>query len=99
MGFGEALNTLEQVRGRVETQALEHHETQPVHLPTTEEAELTRLNIALINTEDRRSDRRCQRDLHDRAAYESKRFSQVDNRPSGTSVHAAARSISQCSGN
>ncbi len=50
--FGEALNTLEQVRGRVETQALEHHETQPVHLPTTEEAELTRLNIALINTED-----------------------------------------------
>jgi len=40
------------VRGRVETQALEHHETQPVHLPTPEEAELTRLNIALINTED-----------------------------------------------
>lgn len=50
--FAEALNTLEQVRGRAETQALEHHETQPVHLPTTEEAELTRLNIALINTED-----------------------------------------------
>ncbi len=50
--FGEALNTLEQVRGRVETQALEHHETQAVHPPTTEEAELTRLNIALINAED-----------------------------------------------
>jgi len=50
--FAEALNTLEQVRGRIETQALEHHETQPVHLPTPEESELTHLNIALINTED-----------------------------------------------
>ena len=50
--YAEALNTLEQVRGRVETQALEHHETQAVHPPTTEEIELTRLNMALINTED-----------------------------------------------
>jgi len=50
--FAEALDTLEQVRGRIETQALEHHETQPVHLPTPEEAELTHLNIALINAED-----------------------------------------------
>ena len=50
--YAEALNTLEQVRGRIETQALEHHETQAVHPPTTEETEITRLNIALINTED-----------------------------------------------
>lgn len=50
--YNEALQILEKVRGRLETEALEHHESQPLHAPTSEEQELTRLNIALINTDD-----------------------------------------------
>jgi CHAT domain-containing protein len=50
--FNEALQILDNVRGRVETEALEHHANQPVHPQTPEERELTRLNLSLINTDD-----------------------------------------------
>jgi tetratricopeptide (TPR) repeat protein len=50
--YAAALQTLEQIRGRVETEALEHHANQTVHAPTPEEIELTRLNLALINSDD-----------------------------------------------
>jgi CHAT domain-containing protein len=50
--YEEALGALEKVRGRVESEALEHHASQPVHPATPEESELTCLNIALINTDD-----------------------------------------------
>jgi CHAT domain-containing protein len=50
--YDDALQALEQVRGRVETEALEHHANHAVHPPTTEEQELTRLNLSLINTDD-----------------------------------------------
>jgi CHAT domain-containing protein len=50
--YDEALQTLERVRGRVETEALEHHANQPVHPTTPEERELTELNLSLINTDD-----------------------------------------------
>jgi len=50
--YDEALQALERVRGRIEAEALEHHENQPVHAPTPAEEELTRLNLALINTQD-----------------------------------------------
>jgi CHAT domain-containing protein len=50
--YDEALQALERVRGRIEAEALEHHENQPIHAPTPAEEELTRLNLALINTQD-----------------------------------------------
>ena len=50
--YDNALQALERVRGRVETEALEHHASQQVHPPTPDEQELTRLNLALINTDD-----------------------------------------------
>jgi CHAT domain-containing protein len=50
--YDEALQMLEKVRGRIETEALEHHTSQPVHALTPEERELTELNVALINTDD-----------------------------------------------
>jgi CHAT domain-containing protein len=50
--YDDALQALERVRGRIEAEALEHHENQPVYAPTPEEEELTRLNLALINTQD-----------------------------------------------
>ncbi len=50
--YNEALQILDNVRGRVEAEALQHHETKPVHVPTAEEKEVTRLNISLINTDD-----------------------------------------------
>jgi len=50
--YDEALQMLERVRGRIETEALEHHTSQVAHIPTQEERELTRLNVALINTDD-----------------------------------------------
>jgi tetratricopeptide (TPR) repeat protein len=56
--YDEALQMLERVRGRIETEALEHHTSQVVHPPTQQERELTRLNVALINTDnpDKRGD-------------------------------------------
>jgi CHAT domain-containing protein len=50
--FDDALQVLEKVRGRLEAEALEHHSSQPPYAPTPQEQELTRLNIALINTDD-----------------------------------------------
>ena len=50
--YEAALQVLENVRGRLESEALEHHSSQPLHQPTPQEQELTRLNIALINTDD-----------------------------------------------
>lgn len=50
--YDAALEALEKVRGRLEAEALEHHSSQPLHAPTPQEQELTRLNIALINTDD-----------------------------------------------
>jgi CHAT domain-containing protein len=50
--YSEALQILDNVRGRVEAQALQHHETQPVHETTPEEKKLTQLNLSLINTDD-----------------------------------------------
>ena len=47
------MQVLEKVRGRIETEAIEHHASQPVHAPTPDERELTGLNVALINTDDR----------------------------------------------
>jgi len=50
--YNDALQILDNVRGRVETEALQHHVNQPVHAPTPEEKELTQLNLSLINTDD-----------------------------------------------
>ncbi len=49
--YEEALQTLEQIHGRVETDALEHHPWKGMHAPTAEEQRLTQLNIGLINTD------------------------------------------------
>jgi CHAT domain-containing protein len=50
--YEAALQILENVRGRLEAEALEHHASQALHQPTPQEQELTRLNISLINTDD-----------------------------------------------
>jgi CHAT domain-containing protein/tetratricopeptide (TPR) repeat protein len=52
--YEDAFRVLEQVRGRVETESLQHHGTIPPHAPTPEEQRLTRLNLALIDTDDPR---------------------------------------------
>jgi CHAT domain-containing protein len=49
--YGKAFSILEQIRGRVETAALEHHKDEVAHEPTPGERELTALNVALINSE------------------------------------------------
>jgi hypothetical protein len=50
--YEEALGAIEKVRGRVESEALEHHASQPLHPATPEERELMHINIALVNTDD-----------------------------------------------
>lgn len=50
--YNEALQILDNVRGRVETEALQHHVNEPIHAKTAAELELTRLNLSLINTDD-----------------------------------------------
>jgi hypothetical protein len=48
----DALRTLEEIRGQIETEALEHHVNLPVRPPSPEEREFTRLNVTLLNSED-----------------------------------------------
>lgn len=50
--YNQALEALEHVRGRLEAEALAHHSAEPLHAPTAQEQELTRLNLALISTDD-----------------------------------------------
>ncbi len=50
--YDEALQILDNVRGRLEAEALQHHEYQQLHEQTPEEKEVTRLNVSLINTDD-----------------------------------------------
>ncbi len=50
--YDDAFRVLEEVRGRIETEGLQHHVTIPPHAPTPEELRLTRLNLALIDTDD-----------------------------------------------
>ena len=45
------LRTIEQERGRIEEQALEHHDLVPPHEPTSQEKKITHLNLELIETE------------------------------------------------
>jgi len=53
--YNEALQILDNVRGRVEAEALAHHESQPIHEATEEDKRLTQLNLSLINTDDPKS--------------------------------------------
>jgi CHAT domain-containing protein len=50
--YDKALRVLEEARGRVEAQALEHHEYRPPSDPTPEERRLTELNLELLNSND-----------------------------------------------
>lgn len=46
-----AFKTIEEERGRIEAQALEHHEIAPLHQPTQEEKKITALNLDLLETD------------------------------------------------
>lgn len=50
--YSAAFETVEKARGRIEAQALEHHEIALPHTPTNQERQLTELNLKLINTDD-----------------------------------------------
>jgi CHAT domain-containing protein len=49
--LGQAFQTIEKARGRVEAQALEHHTVVPPHEPTAQERRITELNLELIKTD------------------------------------------------
>jgi CHAT domain-containing protein len=48
----DAFRVIERARGRVETQALTHHEVIAPHEPNPTERHLTELNLALLNTDE-----------------------------------------------
>ena len=50
--MADAFRTIERARGRVEVQALAHHEVVTPGEPDTGEARLTRLDVQLLNTDD-----------------------------------------------
>lgn len=50
--MAEAFRAIERARGRVEAQALSHHEIAEPHQPTAAELELTSLNLRLLNTDE-----------------------------------------------
>ena len=49
--YDQALRILEEARGRIEAQALEHHDYPAPHAPTPAERHLRMLNVALLNTD------------------------------------------------
>ena len=49
--YDQALRILEEARGRIEAQALEHHDYLAPHAPTPTERRLTMLNVALLDTD------------------------------------------------
>jgi CHAT domain-containing protein len=50
--YAGALQVLEEARGRVEAQALLHHDSVQPHLPSKDEQRLSALNLSLIDTDD-----------------------------------------------
>jgi len=50
--LAEAFRAIERARGRVEAQALSHHEVVVPHQPSPAELELTSLNLKLLDTDD-----------------------------------------------
>src|ERR1700761_8287750 len=50
--LADAFRVIERARGRVEAQALAHHEVIPPHEPNPAEQHLTSLNVELLNTDD-----------------------------------------------
>jgi len=49
--YDQALRILEEARGRIEAQALEHHDYPAPHAPTSAERHLGMLNVALLGTD------------------------------------------------
>ena len=50
--YGDAFRVIEKARGRVEAQALAHHEVIAPHEPTTAEQHLVNLNLQLLKTDE-----------------------------------------------
>ena len=50
--FSDAFRVIERARGRVEAQALSHHDVVVPHKPSAVELHLTKLNLQLLDTED-----------------------------------------------
>ena len=50
--MADAFRVIERARGRVEAQALSHHEVVTPHEPTPAELRLTKLNLQLLDTDD-----------------------------------------------
>ena len=63
--YDKALHVLEEARGRIEAQALQHHDYAAPHSPTPEERQLTDLNLELINTDDRNTRQELTRRIYD----------------------------------
>jgi CHAT domain-containing protein len=49
--YATALEVIEEARGRIEDESLQHHVYLPPHPPTPSEEKLIQLNVALINTD------------------------------------------------
>ena len=63
--YSAALRVLEEARGRIEAQALLHHEPIQPHAPTPQEQKLTKLNLALIDTDQEAARQAITRDIYD----------------------------------
>ena len=63
--YSSALRVLEEARGRIEAQALLHHEPIQPHTPTPEEKRLTSLNLELIDAEDEASREKITNQIYD----------------------------------
>lgn len=60
-----AFQTIEKAHGRIEAQALEHHDLIPPHDPTPRENRIMQLNLQLIQSDDPRARSNLAQALHD----------------------------------
>jgi hypothetical protein len=63
--YNDALAVIEEVRGRIEAQALLHHVYSRPHDPSPTERQLTALNLKLIDTEEPSERDRISRQIYD----------------------------------
>ena len=63
--YDGALHVLEEARGRIEAQGLQHHQFAAPHSPTPAEQHLTALNLALLSTDDPNERHTLARQIYD----------------------------------
>ena len=84
--LAEAFRAIERARGRVEAQALSHHEVVVPHQPSPAELELTSLNLKLLDTDDPNARGRILDSIYSTEQQLGADFQEIDQPPKPVSL-------------